>query len=208
MSRTQLMRTQAGADAGEIHPRGDIELDAPVRAPRVRWTFSSLAQQTDRLAVERAATADFAQERRTSTRVEPRTRMQPELASRPAIVCGVDDSDEARRALDAAVELARRLDVRPVIVRVGQAPMLRESEGAELVAWAADSNPPADAEYKIVYGMPAEALVDAAQEIGATLIVVGSRSRGRIATALRGNASADVIAQSACPVLVVPSANA
>jgi nucleotide-binding universal stress UspA family protein len=196
MQRVPMMRMQAGAAAREI------DLDTTARASPVRWTFSSLARHADGFAEEKAATADSARECRPSTRVEPGEE------SRPAIVCGVDDSDEARRALDAAVELARRLDVRPVIVRVGHAPMLRESEGAELVTWAAGSNPPEDAEYKIVYGMPAESLVHAANEIGATLIVVGSRARGRIATALRGSASAGVIAQSACPVLVVPNANA
>jgi nucleotide-binding universal stress UspA family protein len=194
--RIPMLRTQAGANAGGIDP------DMPARAPRVRWTFTSLAQHTDRFAEERAATGDSAREYRGSAHVEP------DGESRPAIVCGVDDSNEARRALDATVDLARRLDVRPVIVRVGQAPMLHECERAELVAWAAGSNPPQDAVYKIVYGMPAESLVHAAKEIGATLIVVGSRARGRIATALRGSASADVIAQSACPVLVVPAANA
>jgi nucleotide-binding universal stress UspA family protein len=195
MHRVPMMRMQAGADAGEI------DLATPARAPQVRWTVRSLAEHTAGFS-QGSATADSARECRLSTRLEPGKE------SRPAIVCGVDDSDEARRALDAAVELARRLDVRPVIVRVGQAPMLRESEGAELVAWAADSNPPKDAEYKIVYGMPGESLVHAANEIAATLIVVGTRARGRIATAFRGSASADVIARSACPVLVVPSANA
>ena len=120
MHRIPMMRTQAGANAGEI------DLAMPARAPRVRWTFTSLAQHTDRFAEERAATGDSAREYRPSTRVEP------DEESRPAIVCGVDDSNEARRALDATVDLARRLDVRPVIVRVGQAPMLRERESAEL----------------------------------------------------------------------------
>lgn len=195
MHRVPMMRMQAGSDAGEV------DLAVPASAPQVRWTFRSLAEHTAGFSAG-SATADAARERRTSTSPEPDEK------SRPAIVCGVDDSDEARRALDAAVELARRLDLRPVIVRVGQAPMLHESEGAELVAWAASSNPPEDAEYKIVYGMPGESLVHAANEIGATLIVVGTRARGRIATALRGSASADVISRSACPVLVVPSANA
>jgi nucleotide-binding universal stress UspA family protein len=164
----------------------------------VRWTFRSLAQHTAGFA-EKNAVAHSAQERR------PSTHPAPEHDRRPAIVCGVDDSVEARRALDAAMELARRLDVRPVIVRVGQAPMQRESETAALEAWAADSSPPGDAEYKVVYGMLGESLVDAANEIGATLIVVGTRARGRIAAALRGSASADVIARAACPVLVVPT---
>jgi nucleotide-binding universal stress UspA family protein len=192
MHRIPIMRTQAGAEAGEVDPA------RPARTPQVRWTFGTLAD----LAEDSAATGDSARECLT------RTLMAPDEERRPAIVCGVDDSNEARRALDATVDLAQRLDVRPVIVRVGQAPMLYERESAELVAWAAGSNPPQDAEYKIVYGMPAESLVHAANEIGATLIVVGSRARGRIAAALRGSASADVIARSACPVLVVPNANA
>jgi nucleotide-binding universal stress UspA family protein len=196
MHRIPMVRMQASADAGEV------DLDTRARAPQVRWTFSSLAQHTDRFVEKRASTTDSERESRPSTRLEPDEEV------RPAIVCGVDDSDEARRALDTAVELARRLDVRPVIVRVGQAPMWRDTESADLMAWAAGSNPPEDAEYKIVYGMPGESLVHAANEIGATLIVVGSRARGRIATALRGSTSAGVIAQAACPVLVVPAANA
>jgi nucleotide-binding universal stress UspA family protein len=195
MSRTEWMRAAAGADAG------GVDRGAPARAPRVHWTFRSLAKHTEGFG-ERNAVADSARESR------PSTHPAPEDDRRPAIVCGVDDSAEARRALDAAMELARRLDVRPVIVRVGQAPTQHESESAELEAWAADSNPPRDAEYKVVYGMPGESLVQAANEIGATLIVVGTRARGRIAAALRGSASADVIAHAACPVLVVPNANA
>lgn len=136
------------------------------------------------------------------------TTAMPGERRRPAIVCCAEASAEGRRALDTTVELARRLEVRPVIVRVGEAPMWVETERAELVVWADSSNPPADAEYVVVYGMPAEAVVGAAEELGAVWIVVGSSARRRLVTALRRSSCAGIIARSSCPVLVVPAARA
>jgi nucleotide-binding universal stress UspA family protein len=185
MRRIPNVRTQAGAQAVVV------DCGMPARASQVRWTFGSFVQADSIAEATASTTRDSSQESLT------RARRAPWEERRPAIVCGVDDSVQARRALDTTVDLARRIDVRPVIVRVGQAPMWRDTEHAELVAWAASSNPPQDTEYKIVYGLPAESLVCAAKEIGALLIVVGSRARGRIATALRGSSSAGVIAQSA-----------
>ena len=196
MHRVPMMRMQAGADAGEI------DLAMPARAPRVRWTFSSLAQHTDRFAAERRrrpiprGSTVRARAWSRTRRVVPRsfaastTPMRRAVRSMPRWISrGVSTYAQSSSAWGR-----RRCCANP------KAPS----------SWR---GPPAqtrrkDAEYKIVYGMPGESLVHAANEIGATLIVVGSRARGRIATALRGSASADVIARSACPVLVVPNANA
>jgi nucleotide-binding universal stress UspA family protein len=53
--------------------------------------------------------------------------------------------------------------------------------------------------------LPAEEIVALAEELGASLIVVGRRDRGRIRRALAGSVSDSVVRHAHCPVLVVPS---
>ena len=50
---------------------------------------------------------------------------------------------------------------------------------------------------------PAEEIVALAEELGADLIVVGSRHRGRIRRALAGSVSDWVVRHARCPVLVI-----
>ena len=52
-------------------------------------------------------------------------------------------------------------------------------------------------------GQPAEEIVALAEELGAYLIVVGRRHRGRIRRALAGSVSDWVVRHARCPVLVV-----
>jgi nucleotide-binding universal stress UspA family protein len=54
---------------------------------------------------------------------------------------------------------------------------------------------------------PAEEIVALAKELGADLIVMGSRDRGRIRRALAGSVSDWVVRHAPCPVLVVRSHN-
>lgn len=51
-------------------------------------------------------------------------------------------------------------------------------------------------------GVPAEAIVDEATSFHADLVVVGSRGRGPVRTALLGSVSAAVVDQAPCPVLI------
>lgn len=51
-------------------------------------------------------------------------------------------------------------------------------------------------------GRPGEVIVDEAAAFGADLIVVGSRGRGLLASALLGSVAAEVVDHAACPVLV------
>jgi nucleotide-binding universal stress UspA family protein len=53
------------------------------------------------------------------------------------------------------------------------------------------------------FGRAAEQTVDLAEEIGADLIVVGSRGSGGLSRALMGSVSDSVVRHSHCPVLVV-----
>ncbi len=53
--------------------------------------------------------------------------------------------------------------------------------------------------------LPAEEIVALAEELGACLIVVGSRDRGRLRRALAGSVSDWVVRHAHCPVVVVRS---
>jgi len=53
-----------------------------------------------------------------------------------------------------------------------------------------------------------EEIVALADEIGADLVVVGSRGRGRMRRALAGSVSGAVVRRARCPVMVVPSRRA
>ena len=53
------------------------------------------------------------------------------------------------------------------------------------------------------FGRPDEEIVALAEELGATLIVLGSRGRGGIRRALMGSVSDSVVRHAHCPVLVV-----
>ncbi len=55
----------------------------------------------------------------------------------------------------------------------------------------------------LLVGRPATLIVDAARNIRADLVVVGSRGRGTLASMVLGSVSAEVVDHAPCPVLVV-----
>ncbi|HET9852031.1 MAG TPA: universal stress protein [Candidatus Limnocylindrales bacterium] len=58
------------------------------------------------------------------------------------------------------------------------------------------------AEGEVVPGRPGTILVDEARELGADLVVAGSRGHGSIASLVLGSVSAELVDQAPCPVLV------
>jgi len=52
-------------------------------------------------------------------------------------------------------------------------------------------------------GSPADEIVDAAKELGADMIVIGSRGWGEIRSVLLGSVSERVLHLARCPVLIV-----
>jgi nucleotide-binding universal stress UspA family protein len=54
----------------------------------------------------------------------------------------------------------------------------------------------------VLRGRPATAIVDEARELGADVIVAGSRGHGAIAELVLGSVTAEVVDQAPCPVLV------
>jgi nucleotide-binding universal stress UspA family protein len=164
---------------------------------------------------------------RSSTR-----QSRTEVDVNESIVCGVDGSPDSQRALTVAARFAHRLEARlivasvvadvrePAIPAVSYVPMAYpvekdlpltatrtevELEAAQallerMVKYARAT----DAELKALVGDPAERLADLADDEDATLIVVGSRGRGRFRAAFLGSVSQSLVGVARCPVLVVP----
>jgi nucleotide-binding universal stress UspA family protein len=57
-------------------------------------------------------------------------------------------------------------------------------------------------EQRVIEGRPASAIIDMARAFEPDLLVVGSHGRGRIASAVLGSVSAEVVEHASCPVLV------
>ena len=151
----------------------------------------------------------------------------PFESSRPVIVCGVDQSEHCRRALRVGAELAERLDSQLVLVNVRPSPadlppgmaaeigIARERAvegGRRLFAELGDelvSEPSSRPLLKCVrarveFGEPAAALNAVADELRASMIVVGARGRGAAGAALLGSVSQNLAAERSRPLLVVP----
>ena len=150
-----------------------------------------------------------------------------------SIVCGVDGSSDSRRALDVAAQYARQLGSRLIVVNVipvhdpvVPSPSHRYAamgRPATLTPDMLDTSPEAEreasqalleqlvvgaeadgAELRTMLGIPAEQLAELADDVGAELIVVGSRGRGAFRAAFLGSVSNSLIGIARCPVLVVP----
>ncbi|HEX5468008.1 MAG TPA: universal stress protein [Gaiellaceae bacterium] len=153
---------------------------------------------------------------------------------RTSIVCGLDDSPDSRDALEVAARLADRIGARLIAANVVDylhAPYaavgsitaaatprpLVTAPPEEHVEAAADmlSELIVDAgldqdevEQRVLLGFAAERLADLADEEDAELIVVGSRGRGAVKSALLGSVSTSLVGVARRPVLVVPRGTA
>jgi nucleotide-binding universal stress UspA family protein len=150
--------------------------------------------------------------------------------AQPAVLC-FDGSPQARTAIERAAEL---LGGGPAVVVtawepadsfVGFDPVSGVSEtigrlsglesemdeiGSELAQHTAEAGVELagghgfEAEAKPVQGKPWSAIVRAADEVDARIVVLGSRGLSRVESALLGSVSHGVVQHSTRPVLVVP----
>jgi nucleotide-binding universal stress UspA family protein len=137
------------------------------------------------------------------------------------VLCCLDDSDGARRALAVARLLATGLELELVLVHVEpptEAPgvsaapagqqRLREAEtrdGESLLAWLArEASLDPGVRARTAIGGEAERIVAICEEEGASFVVLGSRGRGGLASALLGSVSSEVAAKAPCPCVIVP----
>jgi len=137
-----------------------------------------------------------------------------------AIVCAVDESDATDDVVRVAQALATALRGRLVLVHVApptEAPgvsaapagqeRLREEELADaraLLREVAGRLDAGDAEQRAELGPPADRIAAIADGENAALVVIGSRGRGDVKSALLGSVSHGVLSKATCPVVIVP----
>jgi nucleotide-binding universal stress UspA family protein len=127
------------------------------------------------------------------------------------VVVGVDGSEQSRRALAWALTEARLHGVGCVLVHAwdssrvpGAVPQMLADEARTLLDnEIAFSRPSGVAvEGVLESGTASGALIDASHD--ALLLVVGSRGRGGLASALLGSVSSACVHHATCPVTVIP----
>jgi universal stress protein E len=152
------------------------------------------------------------------------TRPGKEHRGLDRIVCAVDGSDVAREALAAAAFLCRTFTARLDILSVTNAtttPAPREyvldlTKGAARGVGPSGAGAAVDAllagldlhgiEHRVVQraGKPANRIVEATDDLGADLLVIGSAGRRGVSRLVRGNTAEKVIRHVHCSTLVVP----
>ncbi|MBV9604318.1 MAG: universal stress protein [Solirubrobacterales bacterium] len=133
------------------------------------------------------------------------------------IVVGYDQTPGSQRALDRAATLANALgaklvvtSVAPLMVGIGRSAGPTdptdspEMHAKELAAARAHlEGQGVQAEYRPAVGEPAEAIVQLAHELGAEMIVVGTREPNLIQRLTGQSVSASVSHHAHCDVLIV-----
>ncbi|MCK6549806.1 universal stress protein [Myxococcota bacterium] len=138
------------------------------------------------------------------------------------IIAAIDLSELSERAVEAAVEVARRFHARRVhVVHVVRDPptatipqimpeSLEKQVISEAVAMAQrelDRIPTPEGAFRFTrevrVGVPAKQLTAAAIEVGANMIVVASHGYGPLRRVIVGSVAGDLVQAAPCPVLVV-----
>ena len=140
------------------------------------------------------------------------------------VLLAIDGSEEAALAAEAATELSQKTDsevhvtfVLPapeeLVGRHWYAPEVRESvleqarsEAQQFLEGRAEqlrSKGAKVTESHLRTGEPDKEIIRLSEEIGATLIVMGSRGLGAVRRALMGSVSDSVVRHAHCPVLVM-----
>ena len=114
------------------------------------------------------------------------------------IVIATDGSSSSAQAIEFGLELASEHAAQVTFVYV--APALDRAPLEDALALAAEHD--VDAKAELLAGPPADEIVAYADTIDADLIVLGSRGRGALATALLGSVSRAVLHEARRPVLV------
>ena len=136
------------------------------------------------------------------------------------ILLATDGSREAQLAAATAADLARRTDSELHLIHVGEVPVVyhpeRHGYRAEYEEHEKEAKQLLEAQVERIKGAGAtvvqahlrmgkadEEIVDLAQNIGAGMIVMGSRGHGRMRRALMGSVSDSVVRHAHCPVTIV-----
>jgi ubiquinone biosynthesis protein len=160
---------------------------------------------------------------RVSTHAGPLAREPRDAAGQPAIrrlLLATDLSPASEAATETAISLALQREASLIVISVVDPRRLRLPGGSffrrvdqeraavtagaqRVVARARAAG--AKATFLVWEGDPAESIIAAAEAEAADVIVIGSHGRGRIGRLVLGSTSAQVSAEAACRVVVVPS---
>lgn len=138
------------------------------------------------------------------------------------VVVGVDESEHAVTVVRKAVEEARRRDAALHVVHVFHAPVIPYlgspvdipaiAEAERQAVWDRIGPHITDVGVDVsridLEGYPPDTLVDYLQNVGANLLVVGSRGRGELAALILGSTSHRAIHLAPIDVLVVKPSHA
>jgi nucleotide-binding universal stress UspA family protein len=128
------------------------------------------------------------------------------------ILVGADGSDDATRAMVFAGQLATDVGAELLVVNATGSRDAQRERPVELDTrreWVEEWCAPlrqADVRYRIevVRGDPRSAVLDAARDAPADLVVVGSRGRGVVTKMVLGSVAASLVERSDVPVTVLP----
>lgn len=132
------------------------------------------------------------------------------------VVAGVDDSPVSKEVVARALEQARSKGDDLHVVHVFHMPMVyteaainwnEVAEAQRQAVWGSLEGSLADPGVRVervdLEGYPPDALVTYASDVGASLLVVGTRGRGGLASLVLGSTSQRAIHLAECDVLVV-----
>lgn len=138
------------------------------------------------------------------------------------VICAVDDSDGARAALKVALELAARFGVNLVLVHAepsavvpgvsaafGGQERLRTmaiEDAEKQLAWLAQEEKLDAVDLRAAVGNASDIVVEAARDLEAVFVVIGSHGRRGLRSAVLGSVSLAVVTSAPCPVVIVPPA--
>jgi nucleotide-binding universal stress UspA family protein len=141
-----------------------------------------------------------------------------EVPLRGTLICGVNDTDDGHSALELAVELSDRLDLRLVLAYARNGIEAVDADGAESVSMRANREGGArtlarlatqygvadTAEHRSGTGDAAMLIGRIAAEEAADLIVVGARRRGRLRGGLESSLAEQLGSETPVPVVIAP----
>ncbi len=137
------------------------------------------------------------------------------------VICCMDDSEHARKALAVARELAGSLDLRLVLMHVAPSvttpgvsaavaghERLKQDEideAQQLLSHVVhEQGLGEDVELRVELGDAPKRIVRACAELGASYVVLGSHGRGGVRKLVLGSVSNEVAGTAPCPVVIVP----
>jgi nucleotide-binding universal stress UspA family protein/GNAT superfamily N-acetyltransferase len=192
-----------GLGAGERSREG-ADINLLIELPK-RGIGAQLARALRAAATGSLVAVDTVAHRVAEGARAPAGRPPPKLGrGMRTIVVGIDGSPAAEHALRAAVELAARLDADMHVVSAYRIPGRRQD--AEAVLARARRAAHATGRRPVIHALrehPAEALIAAAEEHDADLIVVGGKGGTAAARFLLGSVADQVARHAPCSVLIV-----